>query len=59
MKCSKFLCDRRVRDGLSLCDACLSWALYGPPPTPPDPRPVWVQRALARRLPAKDYSSAA
>ena len=49
MTCSTKDCTRAPRPTFRICDACLTRALYG--------EPVWVQRAHARRLPAKDYTA--
>lgn len=49
MKCSTKGCERLPRPTFRICDTCLSRALYG--------EPVWVQRAHANRLPAKDMTT--
>lgn len=54
--CSTYLCNRRPRGELRICDACLERVLYGTPVS--ETRlPVWVERARARRLPAKDMTA--
>lgn len=48
MKCSTYLCQRKVTEGMAVCDGCLARILHGA--FGPEPAPVpqsWHARARA------------